>query len=460
ALAVLSKESGALMPCYMLAVEACLFRFRCPDRRARRMVAGYFALFLLLPGVLGLIWIFGLGHGGMLSYAGRDFTMGERLLTETRVIWLYLFWTLLPRISSLSLYHDDIPLSHGLLHPWTTLPAIFGLVMLIGLAVALRRRQPLVTLGIAWFFAGQLMESTIFPLQITFEHRNYLADMGPLLAVLSLVFPLRASDAMPRLRRLFCVLLLAAFAGVTLQRAWHWRNPLTLAESEAYYHPKSPYATYELGQTYANLVLTGQLQVMPDAQRVLLQSLALPNASIIAGTTLAMVEAQVTHQFSPGLFTRIAELLRTRHIGSSDTTGLYSLVGCESHQHCRLPEGSLDGLFAAAFANPYLSHKPRTAADLHVIYGNYLAGAVPRRLNDARAQMLKAVALAPGTAQYRINVVIVDLAMEDAALAEQDLMAVRNLNHYGLLDREIAGLEKNLARLKRDQAAGKTPSGK
>lgn len=459
-LAVLSKESGALMPCYILAVEACLFQFHFPDRRSRWTVVGYFGLFLLLPGILGLILIFGLGHMGMLSYAGRDFSMGERLLTESRVVWLYLFWTLLPRISSLSLYHDDIPLSHDLLHPWTTLPACLGLVGLIVLAILQRRRRPLVTLGIVWFIAGQLMESTIFPLQIAFEHRNYLADLGPLLAALSLIFPLQQTAPLLKLRYGFCALLVIAFAGVTLQRAWNWNNPLTLAETEAYYHPDSPYATYELGQVYANIVLAGHVDLLPQARATLRQSLALPNTSVIAGTTLAMVESQVTHETDPHLFARMAEILRTHHLGSSDTTGLYSLIGCYTHGHCSLSPGSLDNLFDAAFANPFLSRTPGTAADLHVIYGNYLAGSTPRRLSEAREQMLKAAALSPATAQYRINVVTVDLAMENASLAEQDLTVVRRFNKFGLLDAEIESLEKDVARLEVDQQAAKHPSQK
>lgn len=446
-LAILSKESGALMPCYMLAVEACLFHFRFPNKQARWIIGGYFSLFMLLPGLLALVWIFGLGHTSLLSYSGRNFTLGERLLTETRVIWLYVFWTLLPRISSLSLYHDDIPLSHDILHPWTTLPACMSLLGLIVLAIVVRRRWPLVTLGIAWFFTGQLMESTIFPLQIAFEHRNYLADLGILLATMSLVFPLSSESAMLKLRYTFCGLLVLSFAGVTLQRAWDWRNPLTFAESEAYNHPDSPYATYELGHVYANIVISRHdTTMLPEARSALLHSLSLPNSSAIPGTTLLMTESEVGQPLTDGLVERIADRLRTEHMGPPDISGIYSLVNCYLHNLCMLPANVLDPIFAAAFSNPHLL--PRDAADLHVSYGNYLSGSKPKRLNDARQEMLKAVALVPGEPQYRINVVIVDIAMQDALLAKQDLVAVHKLNKFGLLDRDIAGLEKEITNLK------------
>ncbi|HET7396192.1 MAG TPA: hypothetical protein VFK12_07110 [Gammaproteobacteria bacterium] len=447
ALAVLSKESGALMPCYMLAVEVAVFRFRCVNRRAIWILVGFYLLFLILPLIAAAIWIFGLGHTGVLSYATRDFTLPERLLTESRVVWLYIFWTLLPRISSLSLYHDDIPLSHDFLHPWTTLPAGLGLLALIALAITVRRRYPLVTLGIAWFFVGQLMESTIFPLQIAFEHRNYLADMGLLLAAMSLIFPLYREAPLLKLRYAFCALLVISFAGVTLQRAWNWRNPLTFAESEAYYHPDSPYATYELGHIYANLVIIQHdTKMLPEARRILLHSLSLPDSSAIPGTTLVMTESELGQPISPGLLKRVAELLSTRRITSSDTTGLYSLVGCYTKGLCTLPANALDPIFSAAFLNPEL--QPHAAADLHVIYGNYLAGSTPQRLMAARQEMLKAAALVPSEPQYRINVVILDIAMQDAQLGQQDLNTVRQLNKFGLLDSDIADLEKKLSHLK------------
>lgn len=452
ALAVLSKETGALMPCYILAVEACLFRFQTKSPQERWVLWGYFGLFLLLPGLLALLWIFAFGHTGILSYAGRNFSLTERLLTETRVVWMYVFWTLIPRIDQLSLYHDDIPLSHDFLHPWTTLPACLGLAALIILAYMLRRRRPLVSLGIAWFFVGQLMESTVFPLQIAFEHRNYLADLGIMLAVMSLAFPMSRAAAMKGIRFAGCTLYIAVCAGVTLQRAWNWRSPETMAMTEAYYHPKSPNATYQLGQLYANLILAGNRpELFPQAEHVLLESLALPEPTIIPGSALAMLESQTGHPISPGLFNRMEYLLRTEHLSPPDTAGLYSLVNCYTHGHCILPEKDIENLFKAAFANPYLPENPGHAADLHVIYGNLLAGHQVHKLQQAREEMLKAVALNPGEPQYRINVVIVDLALEDIRLTEQDINALRRLNRFGILDDDIASLETDLEKLQSDK---------
>ena len=46
-LAILSKEIGALLPVYMLAIEATIFRFRNRSGGTDRMISGFFVLSLL-----------------------------------------------------------------------------------------------------------------------------------------------------------------------------------------------------------------------------------------------------------------------------------------------------------------------------------------------------------------------------------------------------------------------------
>ncbi len=49
--------------------------------------------------------------------------------------------------------------------------------------MAWRRRYPLFALAVLWYLAAHLIESTVVPLELYFEHRNYLAVVGPLFAV-------------------------------------------------------------------------------------------------------------------------------------------------------------------------------------------------------------------------------------------------------------------------------------
>ena len=155
-----------------------------------------FLLVLALPMVVGLVWL--VPHVlNPETWARRDFTLGTRLLSEARIVVDYIIWTVLPTPSALSFYHDDFTISTGLLTPWTTLASIAGLVALTAFAVWVRARRPLVALGTALFLGCQLLTGTILPLELIYEHRNYFASFGLMLALV----PLLAAPARDFLRR-------------------------------------------------------------------------------------------------------------------------------------------------------------------------------------------------------------------------------------------------------------------
>ena len=130
ALAVLSKESGALLPWFVIVLEVCIFRgvwAGRPHKLLRR--AGY--VLLLLP--IGLVFLLlALTPESLIGgYVRREFTLEERLLTQPRLLWRYLGWIALPNINDMGFQHDDIPLSTGLLAPVTTLLALLGWAALL-----------------------------------------------------------------------------------------------------------------------------------------------------------------------------------------------------------------------------------------------------------------------------------------------------------------------------------------
>ena len=218
-LALLSKESGALLPLYMFVIEYSLFRFRKQDGTPDPVVRQFFLWSLVVPAIGGLIWMAADPRPFFGGYAFRSFTPMERLLTEARVIVLYLRLICLPSLRHLALYHDDIAISRGLFHPLDTLPSVAFIVTLLVTGFAVRRRAPLLSLGILWFFAGQVLESTVLPLEIAFEHRNYLADYGILLPA---CYALPSTGYAPRIlqfRRVALVPLIAALSAVTFLRS-------------------------------------------------------------------------------------------------------------------------------------------------------------------------------------------------------------------------------------------------
>ena len=104
----------------------------------------------------------------------RPWTLGERLLTEAHVLATYLDLLWLPQPFTTGLFNDAFPISHGLLSPTATLLGLILICALIASAWRLRRSHPAFACAILFFFAGHLMESSVIPLELYYEHRNYL----------------------------------------------------------------------------------------------------------------------------------------------------------------------------------------------------------------------------------------------------------------------------------------------
>jgi hypothetical protein len=232
-LAFFSKESGALAPLLILAIELSLFRWPAGDAPHRSRFDTGFGLACAAPLVLGVVAMAVRWSTTTAGYARREFTLGERLLTEAHVLADYLGQIFVPRLAGMGLFRDDFPIQHGL-------DAGTGLLLLayaaaIAGAIALRRRWPLLALGILWFFAAHALESTFIALELVFEHRNYLALFGPALAVAAGVARIpRAPVALA-----LGALLLAVLATLTWQRAHEWRNHESWLASEVAHHPAS-----------------------------------------------------------------------------------------------------------------------------------------------------------------------------------------------------------------------------
>ncbi|GAB4357983.1 MAG: hypothetical protein Kow0073_16220 [Immundisolibacter sp.] len=237
-----TKETAVLLPLYALVLDRALY----PDapywRRWLRLPAGL--RLALAVAALAVVFALAAWHFAP-GYAGRPFTLAERVLTQARVLWFYIGLLFLPRINAFGLHHDDIALSTGLLTPWTTLPAVLGIAALALLGWRCLDRRPLVGLGLLWFLAGHVLESTVVPLEIAHEHRNYLPSLGLLLAGAGALMPLFAHWP----RRSAATVVLAAgaiLAATTALRADQWGDELGMSRYEVRHHPRSAQARNNL----------------------------------------------------------------------------------------------------------------------------------------------------------------------------------------------------------------------
>jgi hypothetical protein len=434
-----------LLPLYALAIEWTLLGFATKGReRDWRLLALYGAV-LVLPAIAGLTWLLPSLLSGH-AYAGRNFSLGERLLTEPRVVIDYLHWTLLPNLSQLSLYHDDYPLSDGLLSPPTTALALLLLTALIGAMSWLRQRRPLMALGLAWFLAAQLLTATIIPLELVYEHRNYFASLGLCMALADGLLRAPRRQILRRLGWVTAVLLLTLYTGLTALRAREWQDPLRFALTEAAKHAQSPRANYDVARDY--ILLSDYRSDSPYVDRALAaldQAMRLPGATPLPEAAAITLASRTGREVPPGWWYSLQEKLRDRSIGPQETSALAALADCQLRGYCRYQEQELHDSFAVAL-------KRRREPEILSIYGNYALNALNNPTLALRLWQ-EAAQRAPRVAQYQVSLAKLLIASGRPELAQAHIDNLRRLGNLGqneVIARELEQLAIQSTTLRND----------
>ncbi|MEO5558530.1 MAG: hypothetical protein ABIO49_02180, partial [Dokdonella sp.] len=434
ALGVLAKESAVMLPLYALLIEWIIFGFRRAATGAaidRRLVA-LFACVLVLPAAAGLAWL----APGLLrtdTWATRDFTLGTRLLTESRIIVDYIGWTLLPTPQSLSFYHDDFAISHGLLSPWTTLASLATVGALLATAVHWRKRQPLLALGIALYFGGHLLTGTILPLELVYEHRNYFPSFGLLLALVPLMVAPTPALVLAR-HALLCVLLVW-WAGMTALTTKAWSEPLRLATDLAERAPQSPRAQFGLG--YELLRHSGYDPASPLLElgyASLQRASLMPASSILPEQTMILTSSLMHRPVDERWWDHLVEKLKVRVPDAQAVSALGALTRCVRNHDCDLPRERMLAAFEAAQSHP------RPDARVLAIYSDYAWNVLEDRALSERLAAA-GVAAQPGNADARIALARMNIVLGRPANALEQVQALKRLNWSGRLDASIAQLQ-------------------
>ncbi len=250
-LAVLCKENGILLPAYLLLIEAIFFQFKSNINHPN--IIRYPWILVIISTVVCLLVIaifFPEMIVNFLDYRYRNFTLGERLLTESRAIWFYISLIFLPIGSRMGLFHDDFQISTGLLTPISTTFSILGLFLMLLLAIYRFKKNPILAFGILWFLLGHTIESTALPLELIHEHRNYLPQIGLLL--IPIYFLLGPAKLIQKhvVRYAPVVLVVLVFSGITFVRASNWQDEWTLYNMMYLHHPNSVRTNSQLGILY------------------------------------------------------------------------------------------------------------------------------------------------------------------------------------------------------------------
>lgn len=400
-LAVLSKESGLLFPFFVLAWELTLRRAQAGrlDRPAR-LLAGALGLGVALSVVYALS-----ARGGWLwaGYDFRSFSPLERVLTEGRVLWFYIGLIVMPSLERLALHHDYFVISRGLLAPGTTALAWAGLLLLLAAAWWSRRRAPLVAFGLLWFFVGHALESTVLPLEIAYEHRNYLPSLGLLLVVAA---GARRLLARPGAGRTLGLAVLAAallnIGLVTGLRAHQFGDEVRRVQLEVQHHPASVRAHYEAGQMFLRIAeqVGDESPAAGFAHRHFVRAMEQEPSFKLAGLGLLVLECRAAGKAGERWLPELLARLRNTPFLPGDTAFFYGLKELSVAGRLCLPRSEIEALFAAALANQKISRSAMAA--LHSWHADYL-WLGQQDLASAKAALARSLAVLPSNRSNQLK---------------------------------------------------------
>lgn len=265
AAAVLCKENAIVLPAVLLLIH-WIFFMKGVFCKKHIIYLSLIVAVVIVAFAAGM-WYYS-KQTGLGSYDVRFFTMTERMLTESRVIFLYIKQFFLPLPSMFQIEHY-VQISTSLLNPPTTLPSIIGIIFLICLTLYKAQRWPLVGFAILYFLGCHVIESSFLPLELVFEHRNYVPTMFVVVPIVCGCVRLwqRYGARWPRMKSylvLTAVVVLVLLGFSTFLRNYIWQNNTLLFESVIEKYPQVSRAYNTVGR---DLLKAGK----PDAALIYFQ---------------------------------------------------------------------------------------------------------------------------------------------------------------------------------------------
>jgi tetratricopeptide (TPR) repeat protein len=239
AVSLLAKEETVALPAFLLMLDFF-------ERRRARF--GYYAALAGIAAVAAARLFYLIVVSPLAPGVGRvrGVTTFDYLLTQGRVLWIYLRLMIAP--VGLNLDHD-VRFSTGLLTPWTTLAAALALLVLfVCLAwLAVKKRSAAALWALGFFVLIAPSSSIVAQADAMFEHRTYL----PLLCMAVAAGLLLDRIPRPKLALAFAVLTPAMLLA-TISRNEVWRDEKSLWSDISEKSPNKGRAWLGMAHLYRN----------------------------------------------------------------------------------------------------------------------------------------------------------------------------------------------------------------
>lgn len=249
-----TKEIALLLPLQLFVLEVfCGIVYGDASNKPIKQLRS----FLIFPAAIVFLayplWIF-INHSveflltGAEPPSNRSFTLYERLMTQGRVLGDYLSDIFLPKLQTGAVFYDGYPVSTSLFQPVSTIIWWLTHLSLLAVSIIKRQRWPFLYLAVVWFYANHVLESSVFMLELKFEHRNYFALLG---WVIGVVYVSLALNVRHLLRVVLLVAAISILAIMQYLTATLWGNPL---HASVVWVEKNPYSTRALDNAANRLI--------------------------------------------------------------------------------------------------------------------------------------------------------------------------------------------------------------
>lgn len=376
ALGMLAKESAALFPVYALALELTVLGFKARSEADSKKWRLAYAVGVIASIALFLLWLLPI-YSTPDAYAHRNFGIVERVLTQFRVLSMYLGMILVPTPAGYVFYYDDLVASQGWLNPATTLAGAMFLSALLAAAFIARRRLPLFSLGIFLFLGAHLITSNIVPLELAFEHRNYFALLGVVIAVADLALRLISRLGLGiGMKRATAAAIVCGILAIAILRSATWGDPLLLAMDLVTRNQNSARASNDMAEQF--MVLSDMNRDSPFFSLGIQEferGAKLASASPLPEQGLIMMSAAAEAPIKPEWWDSLQRKLETQPIGPQEV-GTVSLMLKQRRQGLQIDDRRLaDAYTTLTERTPLAAHQYADLGDhaLNVLHDRALA---------------------------------------------------------------------------------------
>ena len=243
-LAITSKEMATTLPLFILLYEWFFFK-HLRVTNFRKIIFGV-SIAILVFGVIS--WFF-LGRDPISvihsAYRHASFSLPQRLFTEARVVVYYISLLFFPHPKRLVLDYD-YPVSTALISPQTTAITFLMLAFITGAALFKARRNPIFSFCVLWLLGNLVIESSIIPIEIIYEHRTYLPSVMISFFMVCLLF--RCFQF--KISVLIALTVVVLFSSWTYQRNEVWTTEIFLWKDCALKSPNNARSNFNLGLAY------------------------------------------------------------------------------------------------------------------------------------------------------------------------------------------------------------------